>query len=626
MISAERMKQIADSPELVFPIYALVLTPLALYVYHDILDRRWRPVWRLSRYLVAYILLYICSGSGLVFYMVVQARYGEDFKEVGASALALILGTYGAWRLVRLVRIIIAHRSLVKILQRIDCSLAAETGLQPVGLEYHLFRHPRTELPLRLQHTHWRYESRHDFISSSLFDDDYPGDAAARIRWLACFGGRVVVIQDDADECASRVALWMRLVLRRPRSEPWRLLTSTSPLVQGQLYRAGLGEALRALITYGSAKEAPAHANLNPAEVLLNKLGKGALTEAGIGFFWIASEMSTEEMSQVLAEMPPRWMRGVTQNGKQLMFELVMSLILCEMPRPVDDGLNWILSLPVLEWRRDVANLKVWNKMSEICSDAVCAVMPPYTLHGPSPPKEEIFQVVRQGVFALQEATSKEYGFQGDIVGLSLIELIRASYRSGYMAEQLLGKSLQSELKHHDYETDGLQIYKAEIVTGLFSILLQLGQEDNEEYAKCFAEMKSTWDVDAHIMDVFLALHERAKREMQESFYLDELAQSRCWFFGDRNCQCADPATAFGTSMTTAMEVSPLVLHMLRHYIKNKPAVHILKGHANPDRYNEHWMQWKRTQAYELSGSGEATISESDGTGGRAYGDVVLKL
>ncbi|CAN8066542.1 unnamed protein product [Agarophyton chilense] len=628
MADTDTIQTLADSPELVLPVYALVLTPLALYVYHDILDRRWRPVWRLSRYLVAYIVLYIFSGSALVYYIIIQARYGHDFKEVGASALALILGTYGAWRLVRLTRIIIAHHSLVKILQRIDRSLAAETGLQPVGMEYHLFRHPKTALPSRLKYTHWRYETRHDFISSALFDDDYPGDTAARIRWLALFGKRVVVLQDDAEECASRVALWMRLVLRRPRSEPWRLLTSTSPLVQGQLYRPGLGEALRALITNGSGKQAPPHANLNPAELLLNKLEKGGLTETAIGFFWIGSEMASEEMAQVLAEMPPRWMRGVTQNGKQLMFELVMSLILCEMPEPEDTGVQWLLSLPILEWRKDVANIKVWSALSEICADAVCSVLPEFYTQTKRlcDDDDEVYRIVRDGVFALQEATSSAHGFQGDIVGLSLIELVRTSYRSGYVAEQILGKALEMELSRQHVEDVDARIYKAEVATGLFSILQQLGQDDSDEFRDSFSSMKSSWGVDERIEDVFFAIRERAKQEMRESFHYDEVAQSRCWYLSDRRSQCEDPVSAFGAGYSTAMELAPLVVQMLRHYSEHKPEICVQKGHSNSERNNEQWMRWKQIQAYDLSGSAEGLDADTARGASNGKGSVVVTL
>ena len=587
MDTRERLSSLADKPEFVFPVYALVLTPLALYVYHDLLDTRWRPIYKIFRYLIAYLFLYVCSALAIILYIVIQGVYGKDYKEVGASGLALILGTYGAWKLVRLLRIIVAHRDLVKILSRIDASLASLTGLDPVGLDYHLIRTPPRPS-----------DARHDFISSSLFDDDYPGEAAGRIKWLA-LNGSVRVLPDDAEECASRVALWMRLVLRRPRSEPWRLLTCSSPLVEGHIYRASLGGALRLLITYGSVRPPPPHASFNPAEILLNAPEDGDLTDAGVGFFWVASEMSSEEMSQVLSEMPPRWMRGVTQNGKQLMFELVMSLVLCEMPRPDDDALADILMLPVLKWVRDVADLNVWLKMSEICADAVVAVMPEFTPFGRAPNKRDVGERVRHAVFALQDATSDEHGFQGDTVGLTLIDLIRSSYRAGYLAEHILGSDLTNELARHDL-SGTVHLYQAEVVTGLFSILTELGLTDNEDYQRKFKQLKQSWLVDPNTKDLLLALRERARRQKQESFSWDEEADSRYWLLSLGEYQCEDPAIAFGSVVTMASELAPFVYDLLDGYAKAGPRVCIS---ANPERFREQWLLWKRTQAVELSGS-----------------------
>ncbi|KAI0563214.1 hypothetical protein FGB62_44g024 [Gracilaria domingensis] len=419
----------------------------------------------------------------------------------------------------------------------------------------------------------------------------------------------------------------MRLVLRRPRSEPWRLLTSTSPLVQGQYYRAGLGEALRALISSGSAKKAPPHANPNPAQVLLNKMEKGGLTEAAVGFFWIGSEMSSEEMSQVLAEMPPRWMRGVNQNGKQLMFELVMSLILCEMPPPENAGMQWLLTLPVLQWSKDIEDVKVRSVLSELCADAVCSVLSAISSQSGSSCDDDVHQIVRDGVLKLQDAKPTEQGFHGTNVGLSLLDLIRASYRSGYVAEQILGSELQRELKRQQNEADEeAHIYKAEIVTGLFSILQQLGQDGSDEFRDSFSSMKSSWGVDESIDDVFFAIRERAKNEKQASFHFDGVAQSRCWYLSDRNCQCEDPVAAFGTAYTTAMELAPLVVQMLRDYKEQQPGLCVLKGNSNPDRSNEMWIQWKQTQAYDLSGSAEGLGSDMAGSGSNEKGSVTVSL
>lgn len=598
-----RMQALADSPEYVLITYALILTPLALYVYHDILDARWRPVWRTIRYLLAYAVLYILAGAGLIAYIVVQLSI-EDYKEVGASALALILGTYGAWKLLRLARIFYAHRVLVGHLQNIDKSLCDQTGLTPVGLEYHLFRHPRlTKVPTTLQRDNWRHESRHDFISSSLFDDDYPGDAAARIKWLS---PRVRVHSEDADVCACRVALWMRLVLRRPRSEPWRLLKSTSPLVQSQPFRVSIGEALRALIMHGSSEVPPSIVSANPAEVLLNN---GSLSEAAVGFFWIASEMGFEEIAQALAEMPPRWMRGVKQNGKQLIFELVMSMLLCERQSDENEGLQWLLSMPVLEWSRDVSNVNVWSEMAAICADAVVSLLPDHVAVGDLPTRDEAFEVVRDAVFYLKDATSEQHGFQGDLIGLSLIELIRSAYRAGYVVEQVLGKALHAELLRENYNGD-VRLYKGEIVSGLYSILNQLGLGNSDTYTEYLGALKQSWGVDTNTQNVFLALKERTKREMEDSFNMNHLASSRYWFCGDQQGRCKDPNVAFASVATTARELVPMVLIMAKAYEESKPQVELGQPGRNAGLVRDKWFWWKRSQALEVSGSTEQLAEE----------------
>lgn len=607
MESESPLVDLADHPAFVFSVYALILTPLAVYVYHDILDTRWRPVWRLVRFLFAYMLLYLLSASGLIVYIVVQI-VAKDYKEVGASFLAFILGTYGAWKLVRLGRIINAHRLLVTILQKIDSSLCQLTGLPSLGLEYHLFKSPTLSTPpTTLQRDNWREESRHDYISSSLFDDDYPGEAGARIKWLTIFGGKINVLQEDADECASRVALWMRLVLRRPRSEPWRLLTSTSPLVQRLMYRTSIGEALRALMTHGSEKLPPANVNPNPAELLLNN---GSLAEAGIGFFWIGSEMGAEEMAEVLSEMPPRWMRGVSQNGKQLMFELVMSLILCEMPSLSDESLRDILMLPILKWDRHLTDMQVWKKMSVVCCDAVATLMPQVTMLGTTWSVEQIKDDVQAGVFHLKDATSGEYGAQGDIIGLTIMELIRAAYRSGFLAEQILGQGLGTELDTIDESGGTLRLYKAEIVTGLFSVLYQLGQHDSDDYREYYSAFLKKWKMPDNVENIYIALQHCAKREMEASFNLSHTASSKYWYLGPRDTRCEDPHVAFASLASTARELAPLTLLMIQNYKRKQPNITLSPDHGNPEKYRQQWFSWTRSQALEVSGSTEAIGAE----------------
>lgn len=260
----------------------------------------------LFRWLALYSVLYSLSGVALLAYIVIQGL--NDPKEVGASAVALVLGSVTAWKLLRLFRILMAHKDLVKLLRTIDTALCSVTGLEPGRFKYEL-----TKPFKRAQgfggvyaRRRWETEARYMYISACLLDDDYPSEEGARVRWLS-LTGKVEVLEEDAEECCARIALWMRLVLRRPTSKPWKLVTATSPLVTGHLYRASLGRALRTLIAEGSTKHPPKHAHPNPCEVLFNG---GDLTTVAIGFFWIASEMSGEEINEILAEMPAPWMRG----------------------------------------------------------------------------------------------------------------------------------------------------------------------------------------------------------------------------------------------------------------------------------------------------------------------------
>lgn len=102
----------ADAAPLVIPIYCLVLLPLGLYLYHDVLDSRWRRVQNLNFYLLAYGFLYISASGATIFYTVVQAT-SPDFKEVGATLLALLLASYGVWKLLRLWRILTTFARLI---------------------------------------------------------------------------------------------------------------------------------------------------------------------------------------------------------------------------------------------------------------------------------------------------------------------------------------------------------------------------------------------------------------------------------------------------------------------------------------------------------------------------------
>lgn len=96
-MAGDKLEKVSDGASLVLPIYLLTILPLALYVYHDVLNARFRRVQSLHMYAVLYTWLYLSSAAVVTGYMVVQAMVG-DFKEVGASLVALLLGAYGFWK------------------------------------------------------------------------------------------------------------------------------------------------------------------------------------------------------------------------------------------------------------------------------------------------------------------------------------------------------------------------------------------------------------------------------------------------------------------------------------------------------------------------------------------------
>ena len=144
-----------------------------------------------------------------------------------------------------------------------------------------------------------------------------------------------------------------------------------------------------------------------------------------------------------------------------------------------------------------------------------------------------------------------------------------------------------------------VRLYQAEIVTGLFSILTELGLTDNEDYQRKFKELKRSWLVDLDTKNLLHALRERARRQKQESFSWHVEADSRYWILCLDAYQCEDPAIEFGSVVTTASELAPFLYDLHDGYAKASPRVSIA---ADPERFREQWLLWKRTQAVELSG------------------------
>lgn len=76
MADEEQLEEVSNSAVLVFPIYLLAILPLALYVYHDILNARFRRVQNLNAYGIAYTCLFVTSAIVIFGYAIVQFAAG----------------------------------------------------------------------------------------------------------------------------------------------------------------------------------------------------------------------------------------------------------------------------------------------------------------------------------------------------------------------------------------------------------------------------------------------------------------------------------------------------------------------------------------------------------------------
>lgn len=158
-------------------------------------------------------------------------------------------------------------------------------------------------------------EHRCHYISSVLFDDDWPGDSAPRIDWLR---KKIRVAEEDADDAATVIALYMRFALRSARKDIWSLFVQTHPLLtvssasSGNAGRVSLGRMLMRLASAGSYIEPSVDRLENPVENLLNFLyekdsdilKKSALADVGVAFFWTAVEQSADEVAQAVGKFP----------------------------------------------------------------------------------------------------------------------------------------------------------------------------------------------------------------------------------------------------------------------------------------------------------------------------------
>jgi hypothetical protein len=697
MSSAREVRGLASSPTLVLAVYGLVVLPLGLYVYHDVLDSRWRRVQNLHLSCVTYITLYILSGACMIAYFTIQIL-GQDFKEAGSAFVVLVLGGYGFRKFLRLYRILHAHRDLVQgpvreadevlthllpnecgqalvdnfqirfwvqPLRQTTCSL--REGLKLTDVSVHPSRNPSpTVLQPRAEEQFTDDsefsdddaepdlpEPRAHFLCSSLFDDDFPGDQTARIKWLR-WDQNPVVVKDDAFDCAMRIALFMRLALRPAQNELWTAITPTHKLVSLSPGYLSLGKVLRRLISSGSEQNAVGRGNANPVEDLLRQDRDVTLEQIGVAFFWIANSQSAEELSQALSIFPQPWLRDAQQSAAQLVFEICVLLILASRLKPpvnsnrslccclnlfrVADSLgidasdhgcalplavtpSWIETSHAFcecSWDATFYDESKRMQLAAMCADAVAsflennrsimevgstAQLADYSVMLTK--CTDIFYVA-MGRFCEKGVLSDFPDVTGSFVGCAIQEVLIACRHSGCVVEAAIGPKLAEKITSR-YGTHAT-VAKAEVVFGLAAIAAHLRlAEDRVQLL-----MNKWWQdwgygLEAPRQSMIEVAKERILRE--ENSRLRPKKSGAEWLVTPENERCPNHLEAFigYTRMAKYLAESVFVAFegwsLATDEGQRQNIVFTSAGLGNPRRLQRTWLKWKRNQGKKTRGS-----------------------
>jgi hypothetical protein len=140
---------------------------ISLYLVHDVMDARFRRVQYLNFISLLYIVYFVSAGAAISFYVLVQWTH-KSFQEVGAAVVALLVSSYGFWKLLRLQRILSAHKRLVDNVivtaERTLVGLTKESQVREFPVNY--LDKPGTHY---LAHVKNKPVDRYLYLASSIF-------------------------------------------------------------------------------------------------------------------------------------------------------------------------------------------------------------------------------------------------------------------------------------------------------------------------------------------------------------------------------------------------------------------------------------------------------------------------
>jgi hypothetical protein len=388
--NASALSIFVQRPAVVLFIYLVCVVPLGVYIFHDVLDARWRRVQNLHYFTVVYTLLFSVTVPLVVAYAILNIITG-NYTEGGTSLVVAIVAINGGRKLFRLWQILRIHRSIlegpVTIAHRTLLGLLPRTRRAPGEGNYNFkidystcFWKPHiacdttreglsrgsdaddSEAEGALDEDNQSMngaendtEPRGHYFSAFIFDDDFPGGDSSRLKFVNSrkpfFHRLPFLVREDVHECAMRLALYMRFALRPSRFEFWTTIVPTHKLItiRGHI---SIGKVLRRLINGGSdtgplyvdhlrddwdvganyghkvLRDPVQHLLRFATDKDLSKRTASDLKAVGTSLFWIAAQQNSDDTVTALSLFPKRWLRGARQNSRQLIFEISILLIL----------------------------------------------------------------------------------------------------------------------------------------------------------------------------------------------------------------------------------------------------------------------------------------------------------
>lgn len=298
----------ADNISVVLLPYLGVLIPLNLFLYHDVIDKRWRNVRELEQWSVAYGVLATVSLLILVCYAIVQFA-AEDFKEAGAAVLSLTLAVYGLYLFSR-------QRAILRFFHN-----HLQRRVDTIVSDFVCYGRPTSRFKMFFPGSqHHENGPTHGNLSSVFLDDNYPGEGP-RVTWL-----KMAPEVKDWTELMVRVGLWIRLAVVPTE------LSFYSALRPGIRPGDNGKDESASLWTISSLKLAflnpPKASQRSPRCSSLKYFIKCTNGEKGTLITWLETLRlaPASEWAQALSELPSAWIEGVETAG--IAWEVFLALAL----------------------------------------------------------------------------------------------------------------------------------------------------------------------------------------------------------------------------------------------------------------------------------------------------------